>query len=308
MSKTGDFELVLGNRQILAMIVVAGIVLGILFGAGYIAGRHGETPGKQAPGKQAPAARELGEPARVPATMEFVRIAPGRFVMGYTWGEDAGLYKEIEERLEMDIRPDAISDAPPHRVRITKGFEMSKYEVSQGQWEAVMGAPPKHATRSDYPVEYVSWNDVQEFLRRINARNDGYLYRLPTEAEWEYAARAGTRGRKLNEMYREAWDFPPGWHGISIKRPVDVTDPNAWGLHGMLGNVAEWCQDWYGERYYRKSAKVDPQGPRRGSERVYRGGGANWVSFTTFVWTRASAGPEAGMDSVGFRCVREKAR
>lgn len=121
------------------------------------------------------------------------------------------------------------------------------------------------------------------------------------------AARAGARGRETDETYAEAWDFSPGAKGISVKRPVDTGTPNAWGLYWMLGNVAEWCQDRYGPHYYRNSAIANPQGPRRGRSRIVRGGGANYVSFTVFAWSRGASDPAERQDSVGFRLVREKA-
>src|SRR3989442_16018108 len=97
------------------------------------------------------------------------------------------------------------SEKPPHRVRITKGFEMGKYEVSQAQWESVMGSNPSKFKGGDRPVEQVSWNEVQQFLQKLSTRGDGYRYRLPTEAEWEYAARAGTSGPYVGNLEAMAW-------------------------------------------------------------------------------------------------------
>ena len=110
--------------------------------------------------------------------MEFVKIAPGEFIMGCSTGDN-------------DCKAD---EKPAHRVQITKAFEIGKYEVTQAQWQAVMGSNPSTIKGDDHPVETVSKNDAHDFLARLNARNDGYKYRLPTEAEWEYAARAGTTG------------------------------------------------------------------------------------------------------------------
>lgn len=164
----------------------------------------------------------------------------------------------------------------------------------------------EHQTRRRYPAANVSWEDTQEFLRRMNRRRDGYHYRLPTEAEWEYAARAGTSGAATDEMYENAWDLLPGDRGISTMRPVDVDTPNAWGLYNMLGYVWEWVSDWYGSRYYRASRFADPQGPRHGKRRVVRGGSHDDVSFTVFVWSRAAQPPGDSDPQVGFRCAREK--
>lgn len=125
-------------------------------------------------------------------------------------------------------------------------------------------------------MERVSWLDAQEFLSRLNAWMDGYVYRLPTEAEWEYAARSGTRGKAADEMNIEALENMDS-HDFASLMAVNERYENAWGLFGMLDNVAEWCEDWYGSRYYRSSRYFDPQGPRSG-RRVLRGGGYDYIS------------------------------
>jgi formylglycine-generating enzyme required for sulfatase activity len=198
------------------------------------------------------------------------------------------------------------NDQPAHRVRITKAFEIGKYEVTQAQWEAVMGGNPSEFKGPDRPVEQVSWNDIQEFLTSLNRRNDGYRYRLPTEAEWEYAARAGTTGEHYGNLEAIAWF---GRNSGDQTHPVGRKQPNAWGLYDMLGNVWEWCQDWYGETHYRELAKspaVDPSGPPRGEYRVLRGG--SWYKYLWFL--RASSRfrerPSGRYRHAGFRCVREK--
>src|SRR5580693_974434 len=125
-----------------------------------------------------PVLAQSPNPTKNAVGMEFVRIAPGEFMMGCSTGDS-------------ECQAD---EKPVHRVQITKAFEIGKYEVTQAQWKAVMGSNPSTVKGDDHPVETVSKNDATDFLGRLNARNDGYRYRLPTEAEWEYAARAGTKG------------------------------------------------------------------------------------------------------------------
>ena len=138
-------------------------------------------------------------------------------------------------------------------------------------------------------METVSWDDVQEFIRKLNAAVGEERYRLPTEAEWEYAARAGTSGDRYGNLDAIAWY---GDNSGSRTHPVGRKAPNAWGLHDMLGNVWEWTQDWYGD--YPGGSVTDPQGPASGSERVFRGG--SWGGFARYC--RASF---RGYDSPGFR-------
>jgi len=212
--------------------------------------------------------------------MEFVRILPGEFQMGSEGGDD-------DER-------------PLHLVRITSGFELGKYEVTQAQWEAVMGSNPSHFQGGDRPVEQVSANDAQEFLRRLNARGDGRRYRLPTEAEWEYAARAGSREARYGNVDDIGWY---SGNSGSQTHPVGQKQPNAWGLYDMLGNVLEWCQDRYGP--YSAGAVTDPQGPRSGQYRVMRGG--SWYVDARFLRApdRFRVPPRNRNDIIGLRCVRE---
>ena len=144
-------------------------------------------------------------------------------------------------------------------------------EVTQGQWEAVMGSNPSRFPECglDCPVEQVSWEDAQEFIRRLNAMDGAGTYRLPTEAEWEYAARAGTTGDRYGNLNAIAWYADNS--GVARPHPVGQKAPNAWGLHDMLGNVWEWVEDWYDS--YPGGAVTDPRGPGSGSHRVHRGGG-----------------------------------
>jgi formylglycine-generating enzyme required for sulfatase activity len=213
----------------------------------------------------------------------FVKIPAGEFLMGSENGED--------------------NEKPAHRVKISKGLEIGKYEVTQAQWEALMGSNPSRFKGGDLPVEQVSWEDVQGFIRAMNAKNDGYEYRLPTEAEWEYAARAGTTGDyggtgMLSEM---------GWYGENSggrTHPVGTKKANAWGLHDMHGNVWEWCQDRYDKYYYMNSPTTDPQGPSSGSTRACRGGCWSYSADRCKSTSRAHPKPDARYDIIGFRLVR----
>ena len=218
------------------------------------------------------------------AEMEFVRVPAGEFRMGSTSAEALGV------------------EFPVTRVRISQGFYLGKYEVTQRQWQEVMGSNPSWFDECgpDCPVENVSWDDVQGFIGRLNAALGEERYRLPTEAEWEYAARAGTSGDRYGNVDAIAW------HKDNSGRrthPVGQKAPNAWGLHDMLGNVFEWTQDWYG--LYPGGEVTDPQGPVSGSGRVYRGGG--WIFGD--VYCRAAfryfSSPGGRGDAMlGFRLLR----
>jgi formylglycine-generating enzyme required for sulfatase activity len=241
----------------------------------------------RAPVSAPPSADKPASPANVGRgiSMEFVRIAPGEFMMGCSPGD----------------RECGGDEKPAHRVRITKAFDLGKYEVTQQQWEAVMGANPSRFKGEQRPVEQVSWNDLQEFLRRLNARGDGNRYRLPTEAEWEYAARAGTTGPYAGNLDQMGWyDRNSG----SQTHIVGQKQPNAWGLHDMHGNVWEWAQDWY-DGYYGGSRTEDPQGPASGETRVRRGGSWDNVAGLARVSNRNWHVPGFRSDDIGFRCVRD---
>jgi formylglycine-generating enzyme required for sulfatase activity/tRNA A-37 threonylcarbamoyl transferase component Bud32 len=210
----------------------------------------------------------------------FVLIPAGEFLMG----ED----KHDDEK-------------PVHKVKISRSFEMGKYEVTQTQWEAVMGNNPSNFKGENLPVEQVSWGDAQEFIKKLNARNDGYVYRLPTEAEWEYACRAGSTGDYAGELEKMAWYKN---NSDSMTHPVGEMKPNDWGLYDMHGNVWEWCSDWYDSEYYGRSPGVDPKGPDSGSLRVKRGG--SWFYDAAYCRSayRSRSAPIGRFSSYGLRLVR----
>jgi len=172
-------------------------------------------------------------------------------------------------------------DETQHQVTLTSSYYMQTTEVTQAQWEAVMGSNPSYFSScgSDCPVEQVSWDDAQEFINKLNQKGEG-VYMLPTEAQWEYAARAGSTTAFANgEITETGWGYDPnldamGWYGYNSSgttHPVAIQKtPNAWGLYDMHGNVWEWCQDWYGS--YSSDTVTDPEGPSTGSIRVFRGG------------------------------------
>ena len=191
--------------------------------------------------------------------MEFVWIEPGVFQMGSPDSESGR----------------GSDEGPVHEVQISKGFWLGKYEVTQGQWEAVMGRNPSEYTGDDRrPVEQISWNDVQDFIARLNAA-EAAVYRLPTEAEWEYACRAGSTTRWSfgdNESLLGDYAWYSGNNSPSGTKAVGGKLPNAWGLYDMHGNVWEWVRDRYDSGYYNSSPRVDPLGPDTGSDRVRRGG------------------------------------
>jgi formylglycine-generating enzyme required for sulfatase activity len=211
----------------------------------------------------------------------YVKIQPGEFLMG--------------------ANSDQPDEKPVHRVRITLGFEMGKYEVTQAQWEAVMGGNPSHFKGADLPVENVSWDDVQNFLLRLNEKSLDYLYRLPTEAEWEYACRAGTTGDYAGGVDSLAWYRN---NSGNTTHTVGQKSPNAWGLYDMHGNVWEWCQDWY--EAYASAEAVDPKGASTGAARVLRGG--SWTRPAASLHSARRSGFSSGTrnNSLGFRLVRTR--
>ncbi len=215
-----------------------------------------------------PHAPSPGEKMRTGSGMELVYIPPGEFLMGSPESEEGRDDDEFQ-----------------HRVVIREPFWMGKYEVTQAQWEAVMGNNPSYFRDCPQcPVEQVSWEDCQQFIRKLNARDDGFGYALPTEAQWEYACRAGTTtpfsfGVTITPAqvnYDGNYPYGNAAKGLYRQKTVPVGSlnrPNHWGLHDMHGNVYEWCADWYDEKYYASSPLNNPTGPSTPQVwRVLRGG------------------------------------
>ena len=225
--------------------------------------------------------RKPGESRRFDG-IEFVWVPAGRFLMGSS-SEEASFREQ-----------------PFTHVRISRGFWLGKHELTQSEWQGVMGTNPSlFSGCGRCPVENVSWHDAQEFIGKLNARKgEKNRYRLPTEAEWEYAARAGTGGDRYGELAEIAW-----WDFNRVRpQPVGQKAPNAWELYDMLGNVDEWVEDWYGK--YPGGLVTDPGGPASGSERMVRG--CNWSQSTMNCRTpgRSNIPPGARGSRGGFRLLR----
>jgi formylglycine-generating enzyme required for sulfatase activity len=193
-----------------------------------------------------------------------------------------------------------IDEKPVHIVLISKVFWMGRTEVTQGLWQAVMGSNPSSFKNGDtYPVETVSWDDCQSFITKLNQMVGGNAFRLPTEAEWEYACRAGTTGDRYGDLDAIAWYNSNSGNTTHI---VGQKQANAWGLFDTLGNVWEWCQDWYGG--YGAGYQTDPAGPGSGTSRVLRGG--SWYNNAQYGRSSYRYGDDPGIrhSPVGFRLAR----
>jgi formylglycine-generating enzyme required for sulfatase activity len=222
--------------------------------------------------------------------MKLVLIRPGKFMMGSP---------DSEEGHKAD-------EGPQHQVTISKPFYMGVTEVTQAQFEAVMGTNPSKFKGPTNPVESVTWDEAVEFCRRLSEKT-GKTFRLPTEAEWEYACRAGTKTRfSFGDSESVLGDY--AWctsNSGGKTHPVGQKKPNAWGLYDMHGNVWEWCADWFGD--YSSGSSTDPQGPGSGGSRVLRGGSWRIGGSGGFRCAyRGSGDPTTRrLDGLsGFRCAR----
>jgi len=220
--------------------------------------------------------------------MKFRLIPAGVFVMGSSSGD-------IEN-----------GEQPTHLVLISKPFYIGVYEVTNKQYNWVMkGSEGGGSTYDNHPKQNISWEKAREFCKRLSEK-EGVTYRLPTEAEWEYACRAGSN-------YRFYWgdkiDISYAWWGTGGNRepiPVGQKKPNKWGLYDMSGNVSEWCEDWWETDFYSFDFAIDPTGPQNGSKKVQRGGsiGRNMGEYYTSFY-RDGFNPKGSGPGFGFRCVRE---
>ncbi|KGN80028.1 hypothetical protein HW49_05670 [Porphyromonadaceae bacterium COT-184 OH4590] len=230
---------------------------------------------------------------------EFVDIPAGDFFMGSPENEVDRAVSETKHKVILD------------------GFYMSKYEVTQAQWKAVMetDTTPSFFKGDNLPVEMVNYEEVHNFIAKLNSVT-GKNYRLPTEAEWEYACRAGTStpfntGNTIT-VQQANFDGTEPYNGAPVGEfrekslPVGSFAPNAWGLYDMHGNIWEWCSDWYSNEYYNNSPEKNPQGPDRGYARIVRGG--SWDEYAKQCRSayRSAEDPKLRFISLGFRLVHPK--
>ena len=233
--------------------------------------------------------------------MEFMLIPAGSFYMGSPSDE---MGRESNDG-HIRVIGSGVQE-PVHRVTISDGSYMGKYEVTQKQWYDVMGHNPSKFKGDDLPVEQVTWNDVQEFIKKLNQKESMGKYRLPSEAEWEYATRAGTTTRYSFDGDESKLD-KYAWYVSNSGRsthPVGQKKPNPWGLYDMHGNVLEWVQDWYHNDY--NGAPIDGSAWESGenSSRVYRGGGWGNLAQGCLSAFRGNGDPDARLGSLGFRLLR----
>ena len=216
--------------------------------------------------------------------IEMVKVEGGTFMMGAT----------------SEMKNPNSNEKPVHQVTLTNDYYMGKYEVTQALWQAVMGSNPSEYKGDNLPVETVSWNDCQKFISKLNSLT-GRMFRLPTEAEWEYAARGGKESRGYqysgsSNISDVAWyDENSG----SKTHPVGTKQANELGIYDMTGNVWEWCSDWYSS--YSSSSQTNPTGSDSGSARVSRGGGWNCNASYCRLSVRFYYTPDFRLDILGLR-------
>lgn len=238
--------------------------------------------------------------------MNFVKIPSGTFKMGLHDREHA--LKELPNAKENELK----DELPQHEVKISEAFYMGQTEVTQGQWLSIMENRPgaqaqwEHSNWKELPVTAISWFMAQRFVEEINKMDKNYLYRLPTEAEWEYVARAGSDGYRpvpLEVLEEYAWFIK---NSGDLAHPVGSKKANKFGVYDMLGNVWEWTDDWYASDIYTKGLRVDPKGAKEGFAKVRRGGSYHCPLHLTRPGYREANKPEVGYEVVGFRVVIEK--
>ena len=222
--------------------------------------------------------------------VELVLIPAGSFRMG---GD-----KKLEQAED--------HETPRHIVKISKTFYMGKYQITQSQWSEIMNNNPSEFKDDIRPVERVSWNDVQEFIQKLNNKEETNKYRLPTEAEWEYAARADTESTycfsgDIKILSQYAWY---GKNSAGKTHRVGQLKPNAWGLYDVHGNVHEWCQDWFDRNFYSQSPSTSPLGPPSGLAKVSRGGDWGSEDWYCRCASRSLSSPDRRSNRLGFRLVR----
>ena len=267
--------------------------------------------------KPLPVAKPVGDPIENSIAMLLMPIPEGEFMTGSRVSA-----AELAKRFEVPAELTTIlnDEHPRHRVTLTKPFYLGRTEVTQGQWKAVMGTTPWKGKEfvnefvkegDNYAATYVDWNDAVEFCRKLSEK-EGVEYRLPTEAEWEYACRAGTTtmysfGDDDSQLGDYAWsDKNAGQVGEKYAHIVGQKKPNPWGLYDMHGNVWEWCQDWIGE--YPAGDVTDPVGPDSDSYRGFRGGSWGVSAWYCRSADRFKDSPSFRHYSLGFRVLRSSAK
>ncbi|MBU0674631.1 MAG: formylglycine-generating enzyme family protein [Proteobacteria bacterium] len=245
--------------------------------------------------------------------MKFVWVEEGCFQMGQSIAESRLLIRSVGDE---DYHKYYADELPLHKVCLD-GFWMGIYEVTQAQWQKVMEFNPSHfKDNPDFPLDMVSWLDAIEFIEKLNQTNSEGVIRLPTEAEWEYAARAGTSSpfftgeiiTSKQANFNGSVSFGLNMKDNYLKSPTVVGSfpPNGLGIYDMNGNVWEWCNDWYGLDYYKLSSEKNPEGPENGQMKVLRGG--SWFRFAGNIRsaTRYKNKQVGQYADTGFRLVRSE--
>ena len=277
-----------GRCRVVRVLVALGVVACLAWYG--IAKRGASTPGSREDGEAS--GPVTGRTWTVPELgMEFVHIAPGSFEMGSSNGD--------------------ADEKPVHTVAISREFWLGKYEVTQAEYEKLTGGNPSRFEGARNPVETVPWQAAADFCRKLTESERGagrlpagYEYRLPSEAEWEYACRAGTTGDYAGRLNKMAWHRE---NSGSRPNKVGAKKPNAWGLYDMHGNVWEWCLDWYDADYYASSPRTDPVNLEATSGHLSRGGGWGLAAHTLRSANRVRCRPEYAVVNLGFRaCLAPK--
>lgn len=240
---------------------------------------------------------------------QFVEIPPGQFIMGTSDLDEARMDNPEPDKAQVE------DESPAHIVRFTKPFYVARTEVTQGQWFDLIGTRPGPAEYwarkewRDLPVVSVNWGDTQRFIEALNEKEhaEGVRYRLPTEAEWEYVARAGNSDLRPfddSEMDQHIWFIE---NSGDVPQPVGTRQANPWGIHDLFGNVWEWTDDWYSPTTYGEAApRIDPAGPAQGRLLVRRGGSYHCPRHMLRPGYRAAGSPSDRFSVFGFRLVMEK--
>jgi formylglycine-generating enzyme required for sulfatase activity len=286
------------------------------------------------PASAAPPAKAPPKPITNSIGMKFAYIPPGKFLMGSTEAEQKEVMKLIKEHKEM---LGAVAGEKEPEVELSRGFYLGVYEVTQKQYKEVMGKNPsyfrkdgggkdkvKDMNTDDFPVDSVSWEDAQVFIKRLNAlpeeKKNKRQYRLPSEAEWEYACRGGVKVKTTFHFGNSLSSKQANFHGehphgraekgkhLARTCKVGSYTPNAFGLYDMHGNVWEWCEDTYDEKYYSASPKRDPVNSKEGPYRVLRGGGCSTHGGLCRSADRGWFSPSVRDDHSGFRVALVPAR